>query len=114
MRKEHVDTFFPCGDLPEPLDGMLSNGGPYNHCVGLSVHDFVGPWREEVIEENMVFVVDPMAMFRDIHQYIRVEDTIVVTSDGCERLTGAAPIELDEIEAMMKQPSQLFTGKSLM
>jgi len=29
----------------------------------------------------------------------------VVTRDGCERLTGAAPIELDEVEALMKQPS---------
>ncbi len=105
VRKDYVDKFFPGGDLPEPLDGMLSAGGPYNHCVGLSVHDFVGPWREEVIEENMVFVVDPMAMFRDEEQYIRVEDTIVVTRDGCERLTGAAPIELDEVEALMKQPS---------
>ena len=99
------DAYFPNGDMYEPLERMLANGKPYNHCVGLSVHDFVGPWREEVIQENMVFVVDPMAMFRDTSQYIRVEDTIVVTSDGCERLTGAAPIELDEVEELMKQPS---------
>ena len=90
---------------------MLSRGGPYNHCVGLSVHDFVGPWREEIIEENMVFVVDPMAMFRDVEQYIRVEDTIVVTSDGCERLTGPAPIELDEIEETMTRPSEIFISR---
>lgn len=104
VRKDHVEKFFPNGDLYEPLDSMLTRGGPYNHCVGLSVHDFVGPWRDEVIEEGMVFVVDPMAMFRDIHQYIRVEDTIVVTRDGCERLTGAAPIELDDVEELMKRP----------
>ena len=103
-RKDHVKTFFPNGDLYEPLDRMLTQGGPYNHCVGLSVHDFVGPWRDEIIEAGMVFVVDPMAMFRDLHQYIRVEDTIVVTRDGCERLTGAAPIEMDDIEKLMTRP----------
>jgi Xaa-Pro aminopeptidase len=113
MRSDYVDKYFPNGDMPEPIDRMLTQGGPYNHCVGLSVHDFVGPWREEVIEEGMVFVVDPMAMFEDRQQYIRVEDTIVVTSDGCERLTGAAPIELDEVEELMKQPSKIFTGDSL-
>ncbi|MDT8390310.1 MAG: Xaa-Pro peptidase family protein [Lentisphaeria bacterium] len=104
VRRDYVKEFFPNGDLYEPLDSMLSRGGPYNHCVGLSVHDFVGPWRDEVIEEGMVFVVDPMAMFRDLHQYIRVEDTVVVTRDGCERLTGAAPIEMDDIEELMTCP----------
>ena len=108
MRKDFVPVFFPDGNLPEPIDRMLSGGGPYNHCVGLSVHDFVGKWRDEVIEEGMVFVVDPMAMFRDRQQYIRVEDTIVVTRDGCERLTGAAPIELAEVEALMQEKSDIF------
>jgi Xaa-Pro aminopeptidase len=106
VRSDYVDKYFPNGDMPEPINQMLTQGGPYNHCVGLSVHDFVGPWREEIIEEGMVFVVDPMAVFEDRQQYIRVEDTIVVTGDGCERLTGAAPIELDETEELMKQPSQ--------
>ncbi len=108
MRRDFVPRFFPDGSLPEPIDRMLSGGGPYNHCVGLSVHDFVGKWRDEIIEEGMVFVVDPMAMFLDRQQYIRVEDTIVVTRDGCECLTGAAPIELDEVEALMKEPSRIF------
>lgn len=110
MRRDYVPSFFPDGNLPGPIDQMLSGGGPYNHCVGLSVHDFVGKWRDEVIEEGTVFVVDPMAMFTDRQQYIRVEDTIVVTRDGCERLTGTAPIDLDEVEALMKEPSRIFVN----
>lgn len=105
MRKDYVEKWFPTGEMPEEIDGMLTQGGPYNHCVGLSVHDFVGKWRDEVIEEGMVFVVDPMAMFHEHQQYIRVEDTVVVTRDGCERLTGPAPIDPDETEELMKQPS---------
>ena len=58
----------------------------------------------------MVFVVDPMYSFDKEEQYIRVEDTIVVTADGCERLTGAAPIDLDEVEAVMKLPSNFEPG----
>lgn len=101
----------PCGDMSDVVQKMIDKGTKYyNHSVGLSTHDFVGPWRDCAFEEGMVFVVDPMIMFRDRHQYIRCEDTIVVTSDGCERLTGAAPLELDEVEAFMKQPSNLFAN----
>lgn len=34
--------------------------------------------------------------------YIRVEDTVVVTEDGIENLTAAAPLELDDVEALMR------------
>jgi Xaa-Pro aminopeptidase len=33
--------------------------------------------------------------------YIRCEDTIVVTNNGLENLTGGAPLGPDEIEAFM-------------
>ncbi|MCH7754060.1 hypothetical protein IH970_02905 [candidate division KSB1 bacterium] len=32
---------------------------------------------------------------------MRIEDTIVVTEDGIENLTGLAPSELDEIEKLI-------------
>ena len=34
--------------------------------------------------------------------YIRVEDTVVVTKDGIENLTSGAPLELDDVEALMR------------
>ena len=75
-----------------------------NHAVGMSVHDSVdGSWRDDPLKEGLVFVLDPMVWCHDRHEYIRVEDTIAVTADGCERLTGSAPIEIDEIEALMKE-----------
>jgi Xaa-Pro aminopeptidase len=33
---------------------------------------------------------------------IRIEDTYVITKDGFERLSAAAPREIEEIEAAMK------------
>lgn len=32
---------------------------------------------------------------------IRIEDTVLVTRDGCEVLTRGVPKEIDEIEALM-------------
>lgn len=98
----------PYGDMAPFLEQMVAKGVRYlNHAVGLSVHDAVGSWHDGPLEEGLVCVVDPMVWCESEHQYIRVEDTIVVTSDGCERLTGAAPIELDEVEELMKQPGML-------
>jgi Xaa-Pro aminopeptidase len=110
MAQKCKDPASPYGDMTAMLDQMIERAVPYlNHAVGLSVHDAVGPWHGEPLREGTVIVVDPMVWCETEHQYIRVEDTIVVTADGCERLTGDAPIEIDEIEAMMKQPSR-FDG----
>jgi hypothetical protein len=39
--------------------------------------------------------------------YVRVEDTVVVTRDGVEVLTGDAPLDLDDIEATMRETGLL-------
>jgi Xaa-Pro aminopeptidase len=96
----------PFGGMTPLLDQMIKRGVGYlNHGVGLSTHDSIGPWRDRPLEVGFVCVVDPMVWCEPERQYIRVEDTIVVTADGCERLTGDAPIEIAEIEALMRQPS---------
>ncbi len=41
------------------------------------------------------------------HLYVRVEDTIVVTEDGCENLTEFVPRDPDRIEEFMRQPGLL-------
>ncbi|MFO7822152.1 MAG: Xaa-Pro peptidase family protein [Lentisphaeria bacterium] len=86
------------------LDQMIEKGVKYlNHCVGLSVHDAINTnWRNEPLREGVVCVMDPMVWCEPQHEYIRVEDTLVVTADGCERLTDAAPIELNEVEALAR------------
>ena len=86
------------------LDRMIARNVRYlNHGVGLSVHDAIDPaWRDEPLREGFVCALDPMIWCEDEHEYIRVEDTIVVTADGCERLTGDAPFEIDAVEALMK------------
>lgn len=88
------------------LRNMIERGvNYYNHHVGLSVHDAVAPWREDPLQEGMVIAVDPMVWLENVpHRYVRVEDTIVVRSGGCEILTSQAPFEIEKIEELMIEP----------
>ena len=81
---------------------------PYHlsHPVGLSVHD-VGEYRGRILVPGLVFSVDPMLWVPDEQLYIRCEDTVVVTEDGIENLTGSVPIEPIEIEAVMREQGLL-------
>ena len=55
------------------------------------------------IIETSPFAVDPQMRVPEEDLYIRVEDTVVVTEDGVEILTGSAPWDLDEVEKLMKE-----------
>ncbi len=84
----------------------LEYKGHLSHPVGMAVHD-VGPYREAPLVPGLVFAVDPQMWIPEEELYIRVEDTVAVTDSGVENLTAAAPLELDDIEAMMREPSNL-------
>jgi Xaa-Pro aminopeptidase len=78
-----------------------STYGHMSHTVGMDVHD-VGSSRGP-LKPGMVFAVDPQIRVREENLYIRIEDTVLVTEDGVEILTGSAPWELDEVEKLMKE-----------
>ena len=85
-----------------------------SHPVGMAVHD-VGHYRGKPLRPGIVFSVDPQMRVPEERLYLRVEDTVVVTEDGCENLTAAAPLEMDEVEATMREPGmiQQFPVRSL-
>jgi Xaa-Pro aminopeptidase len=100
------DPSYPHRSMKPVLQGMIEKGVHYfNHAVGMDVHDRVTSFREEPLQEGMVVVVDPMVWLPEEMQYIRTEDTIVVGKDGVEVLTALAPYRMEEIEALMAQPS---------
>ncbi len=91
------------------VNNMIERGVRYyNHHVGLSAHDAVeGTWRDQPLQPGMVIAVDPMVWLTGVpHTYVRVEDTVVITETGCEVLTGSAPLEIEDIEACMKEPGR--------
>ena len=85
---------------------MLEFKGHLSHPVGLSVHD-TGRYRDRPLEPGVVFTVDPQMWIPEEKRYIRCEDTVAVTADGIENLTGFAPLELDDMEALYREPGLL-------
>ena len=85
------------------IDPMGLTGG-FGHFVGLSTHD-VGPGNS-VLEEGMVFAIEPALYFPDRNIGIRVEDTVLITREGCEVLTRDVPKEIEDIE-------RLLTGRDI-
>ena len=79
-----------------------TGGGVFSHPVGMAVHDD-GSYRRDVLMPGQVVAVDPQIRVPEENLYMRVEDTVVVTEDGCENLTSKAPIELDEIEKLVRR-----------
>ncbi|MCX7683359.1 MAG: aminopeptidase P N-terminal domain-containing protein [Anaerolineae bacterium] len=75
--------------------------GHLSHPVGMAVHDD-GDYHHRPLRPGTVFSVDPQMWIPEERLYIRVEDTVAVTEDGIENLTAAAPLELDDVEALMR------------
>jgi len=89
----------------EAARATLASPRPLSHPVGMAVHDN-GGYAGAPLRPGTVFSVDPELFVPEERLYIRVEDTVAVTESGCEILTGAAPLELDAVEALMQEPTR--------
>lgn len=81
------------------IDPRGEKGG-MGHYVGLATHD-PGP-HGIPLKEGMVFAIEPALYYPERNIGIRVEDTVLITRDGCEVLTRDVPKEIDEIEKLLK------------
>jgi Xaa-Pro aminopeptidase len=83
-----------------------------SHHLGIDVHDCALATREEymdaVLTPGMVLTVEPGLYFKADDQLVpeelrgigvRIEDDVVVTSDGCENLSAGMPRSSTEVEA---------------
>jgi Xaa-Pro aminopeptidase len=75
--------------------------GGFGHYVGMAVHDAGG--GPSVLKPGMVFANEPLAVFPNENLGVRIENTILITEDGCENLTAGIPRKVEEIEALMKK-----------
>ena len=106
MRPVVEDTPWSKASFRQAALNTLDFHGHLSHGVGMAVHD-VWNYREEPLRPGVVFAVDPQMWDQQEQLYIRVEDTVVVTESGCENLTAAVPLELDDIENLMADPGLL-------
>jgi Xaa-Pro aminopeptidase len=87
-------------EFAQAAEEMLRFRGHLTHPVGMAVHD-VGSYRDEPLRPGLVFALDPQMWVPGRRLYVRVEDTVLITADGCEAFTGDAPAEPDAVEALM-------------
>ncbi|MCX7521939.1 aminopeptidase P family protein [Microbacterium sp. STN6] len=85
-----------------------------SHHLGLDVHDCAQARREMyldgVVEAGMVFTIEPGLYFQPDDLTVpekfrgigvRIEDDVLVTADGAERLSGDIPRTAEDVEAWM-------------
>ena len=109
------------GLLSGKVDDIIENGDyrrfymhRTGHWLGMDVHDAGdykrnGDWRP--LETGMVLTIEPGCYIRPAEDVpeafwnigIRIEDDALVTEDGCELITAAAPKAIDDIEALMRE-----------
>ena len=103
------------GSLDEILDKKLFREFYYHkigHWMGLDVHDdcpYAIDGKEILFQENMVMTIEPGVYVNDTASVderwkgigIRIENDILITSDGYENLTAKVPVETEEIEQLM-------------
>ena len=73
----------------------------------MAVHD-VGVHDGSLVP-GMVFTIEPQFRVPEEQIYIRLEDVILIKEDGAENLSGFVPMEMDAIEALMKEDGLLQT-----
>ena len=57
------------------------------HGIGLEIHEYplLSPRKQDILKENMVFTIEP-GVYLDNEFGIRIEDTVLLTNSGVERL----------------------------
>ncbi len=93
--REHSDGL--CGD--QTCDRYFRHG--LAHWLGMDVHD-VGSYTTP-LEAGMVLTIEPGIYLADEALGVRIEDDLLVTTEGAEVLSAGAPKTVEEIEALMAQ-----------
>jgi Xaa-Pro aminopeptidase len=118
----HLDAW---GLLPVSVEESLDeNGGQHrrwmvhgtSHHLGIDVHDCAQArlenYREGILQPGMIMTVEPGLYFKPDDELVparlrgigvRIEDDILITSDGNENLSGMLPQSSTEVEAWMSR-----------
>jgi Xaa-Pro aminopeptidase len=73
------------------------------HNVGLEVHD-PGGLQAPTFEPGRIFTIEPQMRIEEEHLGLRLEDMILITDGGYEDLSQVVPIEINDIEKIMREP----------
>ena len=108
-------------DVPKEVEELVAKKGfditiekmsgiEVQHWIGLDVHDVIekGPSkRTTILQPGMVIASDPSFKIRDENGKVidgnKIENTVLITEDGCENLTHLVPRTVEEIEKVMAE-----------
>jgi Xaa-Pro aminopeptidase len=93
----------------ERYRSRLGTSSSFGHDVGMEVHDVTVP--AETLEPGRLFTIEPAISVPEDRLAMRLEDVILVTDNGYENLSAAVPVEIDDIERLMREPG-LADGRS--
>ena len=96
-----AEELIKLGMIEKPEEIMKYYFHSSGHYIGLYTHD-VGD-DLAVLEPDMMFTLEPGLYFEELGIGIRIEDTILITEDGCEVLTAGIPKTVEEIEQFMRE-----------
>jgi Xaa-Pro aminopeptidase len=87
---------------------MKSQGSSFGHSIGLEVHD-VGAGRPAdgapvVLKPGQLFTIEPALRVPEEGLAMRLEDALLVTERGYENLSAFVPLEIADIEQLMREP----------
>lgn len=105
------------GSLDEILENKLFREFYYHkigHWMGLDVHDdcpYSVDGKELLFKENMVMTIEPGVYVNDSAEVderwkgigVRIENDILINSDGYENLTAKVPVLAEDIEQLMSK-----------
>jgi Xaa-Pro aminopeptidase len=72
-----------------------------SHFIGLDVHDVVS--KQVEFKEGMVLSCEPGIYIKEENIGIRIENDILISKDGAINLTKDIPMEIEEIERLMRK-----------
>ena len=84
---------------------QYQTGKPRNslgHGLGMEVHDVTV--RRDSFQPGELFTIEPAISIPDENLAMRIEDVILITEKGFENLSAFVPIEIAEIEELMREP----------
>ena len=83
------------------VDGYAKPRNSWGHMIGMDVHDVSVSFDGNYVP-GMTFTIEPALTIPDERVYVRLEDPLFITATGVEHVTKTLPMEIADIEALMK------------
>ena len=86
------------------VEGYARPRRSFGHWLGMEAHDVAGGVFDGNYRPGMLLTIEPALTIPGERIYIRLEDAILITETSYENLSASLPVEIADIERVMKEP----------